>query len=301
MTNKIKPLFVDKQISIKSKSKSPNKFKVEKIYLPTGGKTHIITDLNNSAKKSNSHVNLLERSTNKDRPRGKISLPSSMRRINNFNPSVSNSYSRGKGSIDYLNTIRREADMSTNANSNNENTFQAIISAYQQKERLWVKEKHEMQIELKCLREELKAIRIFLCEQDPIEKNIDSQVKDIVPAFIRAWNVPLSDEDEPARSDKKAPKRLVIKKPSISKNEILHQRTPVEQQKKRMVKQFYHPGSLDMSSSPFTDSMGVASTGKNMNDVVINHCKKKIGAHKVISSKAFKGYNQTVNSVKMKR
>ena len=71
-----------------------------------------------------------------------------MRRINNFNPTVANSSGRAKSNIDYLNTIRREADMSTNTNSNNENTFQAIVAAYQQKERLWAKQKHQMQTEL---------------------------------------------------------------------------------------------------------------------------------------------------------
>lgn len=283
---KVSPFAFDKQIKVKSKSKSPNKFQIEKIYMPKGNKTNRLSEWNINTQKLNSQVNLLERSGKKERARGKVSFSSSIRR-HNMNQPAQNTKPRCKNTIDYLNSLRREADMSTNANSINDNTLQAIISTYQEKERQWKKDKKILENELHWWREELKAIRIFLCSQDPIEASIEDQNKDIIPAFIRACNISLSDEEDVQLSSKKAPKRLVIKKPSETRKDIYSQVTPLDKTTKKMIKQFYHPGSLDMSSSQLSDTLGLSSTSKHRNDVVISHGKSIFSGHKVTASKTF--------------
>ena len=41
---KVSPFVFDKQIKVKSKSKSPNKFQIEKIYMPKGNKTNRLSE-----------------------------------------------------------------------------------------------------------------------------------------------------------------------------------------------------------------------------------------------------------------
>lgn len=122
----------------KSKVKSPCKFQVEKIYMPQ-----------NTLKQHNNWFagsNLLERSGKKT-SRNKISYSASMRRLDQ-----SSKNPLGKcgcnGVLDYLHHMRREPEMSTNANTLNENTLQFMLKSYKDKEKKWGQEKRKLQNEV---------------------------------------------------------------------------------------------------------------------------------------------------------
>ena len=85
------------------------------------------------------HMNLLEMS-NKKGHRDKGSYSASMKRLA-VNPPLNSLKLQSKETTDYFNNIRREPDMSTNANSMNENTLQIMVKQYQNKEKSWEKDR----------------------------------------------------------------------------------------------------------------------------------------------------------------
>lgn len=132
--------------------------------------------------------NLLERSAKKRQERGKLSYSASMRRLDG-QTKLLNPKCGCNEVIDYFNNIRREPEMSTNANSINENTLQIMLKSYKEKEKQWLKEKQRFENEMTCLKEELKAIRSFICTQSPTLDSCGNRIKETdtpVPAFIRA-------------------------------------------------------------------------------------------------------------------
>ena len=82
--------------------------------------------------------------------------------------------------LDYLNSLRREPDMSTNANSINENTLQMIMNSHREKEQKWMREKRKLKTKVTSLEKELVAIRAYL--KSTPHGNSESPI----PAFVRA-------------------------------------------------------------------------------------------------------------------
>lgn len=132
MPEKSRTITYDK-ITIKSKSKSPSKFQVEKIYMPKQHKSRL------------SGHNLLEHSSKKN-SRTKIAYSASMRRLDSnqkLQPKC-----RCNGMIDYFNNLRREPDMSTCTNTINYNSLQAIMKNYKEKENHWMYERTTLKRDL---------------------------------------------------------------------------------------------------------------------------------------------------------
>lgn len=282
-------ILIDKLMNIKIKKKSPHKFKIEHIY-QKGNKTQRLAGLNQSNHKVYPHNNLIERSYKKERARDKISYSASMRRLN-MNPPMANS--NWNGMVDYFNNIRREADMSTNAISINETTsLQILLKSYKEKEQRWNRDRKRLGNELNWLKEELKAVRNYICNQNPFSSNIKESCNAIVPAFIRAWNTNLKDEEESKPQGKVIKKKLVIKKTlkkrvSNPGREFKYLVSPEMSNKRPIKQQFYHQDILDSSESQFSDGTIRVKPLRKCKEVLIGNGKNVISGHKTKKSKIF--------------
>jgi len=297
---KFTPLNFEKSIKFKNKSKSPNKFQIDKIYIPQGNITNKLTDWNLSNLIPPSHNNLLERSSKKNR-RSKMSNSSSMKRMN-LHSQASTKWYWG-GMMDYLNTIRREPDMSTNANSITDNTLQLMLKNYKDKELNWAKEKKILHNELRWLQEELKAIRSFICDHNPFRSNISESVKEIIPAFIRACNVQLSDDEEEVKAEEKISplktgKKLVKRPDQIQRNKYFA--TPEIHSQKRLTTKISNAATLDFSGTQLSDGLIKPISSRNNNEILISNGKSIFSGSKPKACKTYKGYNKSITSLTMR-
>lgn len=288
------------QITFKTKSKSPSKFQIERIYMPVKDKQRL------------SGHNLLERSSKKH-SRPKISYSASMRRLDS-NQKLQ-AHWRWNGIVDYFNNLRREPDISTWANSINENSLHSMLKNYQEKENQWQHERSKLKNDLECLNEELKAIRGFIWDQKLPNNTLEVQATNddkVIPSFIRACNMVLSDSDSKIKSPLRISPANIFRKSTSKKRSsqtIFRSysgdkggKLPIEQSNKtvnyfvtpeisnneRLSSKFFYPAPIDPQLTISNDRLTrMLFGGSSKSDVQINNTKSIFSGTRPKNSKNF--------------
>jgi hypothetical protein len=132
------------------------------------------------------------------------------------------------GGPEMLSSLRREPDLSTNANSINETTLQMMLKSHRETEQKWIKEKRMFKDRIDRLTKEVETIRTFVYSKHPIDSNIINldRRQSPVPSFIKASNIEINDSNENKKMTLTASQNLtrfieLTRKPQVIKSKLI--------------------------------------------------------------------------------
>jgi hypothetical protein len=190
-----------------------------------------------------------------------------------------------------------------------------MLKNYQEKENQWKHERSKLKNDLECLNEELKAIRGFICDQKLPNKTLEVHATNddkVIPSFIRACNMVLSDSDSKIKSPLRISPANIFRKSSTKKRSsqaifrsysgdkggklpIEHSNqtvnyfvTPEISNNERLTSKFFYPAPIDPQLTISNDRLTrMLFSGSSKSDVQINNTKSIFSGTRPKNSKNF--------------